>query len=359
MIARKKKKIRSPPPESSSKGKRKATDTDKDDTPDIDPSVTKAKKAKVSRPKFVTKPSTTMIQEGMNLLNALFSTATTTTTVVTSCVYAIPRTIPTSSHQVTPNTQRLLDSLINTPPVVTTSTTSVTIPISTSSIPVTTIDYPQMVSTIVDLKARVVTLESLVYDITTTNSAQQQVIENQRAQLLVQQLQIDSLTTQIYFILKQLAAQGESSCKQDNLRAKNNDYEDPSDTQGGSEQPVASSIPSATHIGESLAQGESGAGSGDGDKGKGKKVVGDDVITEDGEGNKDEKLECLIDLDEDIFIDDWVSDDENVEIEFESDDEGMKYATHEGFEFDASFINQVNELEEGEIIGEEGENVKS
>ncbi|KAI3773856.1 hypothetical protein L1987_48395 [Smallanthus sonchifolius] len=99
-------------------------------------------------------------------------------------------------------------------------------------------------------------------------------------------------------------------------------------------------MPSATHIGESLTQGEFGVGSGEGDKGKGKQVVdievGDDVIVE--EGDKNEKLECLIDLDDDIFIDDWVS-----------------------FEFDASFVNQVNELEEVEIVGEAcdiGENVE-
>ncbi|KAI3725700.1 hypothetical protein L1987_65492 [Smallanthus sonchifolius] len=67
-----------------------------------------------------------------------------------------------------------------------------------------------------------------------------------------------------------------------------------------------------------------------GDKGKGKQVVSEEI-----EGDK---IYCLIDLD-DVFIDDWDSENEDVEIEFEKDDEGIKYATHEGFEFDVSFIN--------------------
>ncbi|KAI3815967.1 hypothetical protein L1987_15651 [Smallanthus sonchifolius] len=228
MMARKKNKTRGPPPDSCSLRKIKTDDSDKYYTPydDLGPYVTKTKKAKVSRPKFVTKPSTTMIQEGMNFLNSLFPT--TTTTII----------VPTSS-------------------------------------------------------ARVVALESVVCDITATNATQQQ----------------------------QLAAHWESSCKQDNLRARNDDDEDPNDTQGGSEHQIASSMPSATHVGESLAQGESGAGAGGGesDKGKEKQVVVTeidvDVSIEDVKGDKNEKLDCLFNLD-DMFIDDWDSDDEYVEIEF-------------------------------------------
>ncbi|KAI3797914.1 hypothetical protein L1987_33178 [Smallanthus sonchifolius] len=227
---------------------------------------------KVSRPKFVTKPSTTLIQEGTYLLNALFSTTTTTTTVPTSSMSTPLRSIPTSSSQVTPDTQRLLDSLINTPPI--------------------------MVSTIVELKARVGSLEAVVYYVTATNFAQQQVLENQRAH-----------------------------------------------------------------------SGELDVGNVEGDKGKRKQVmeveadVSIDVdVGVSTKGDNNEKLEFVIDLDDDIFIGDWVSDDENVEIEFEQDDEGVKYATHDGFVFDATtFVNQVNEdvleKEEGEIDSEAIENL--
>ncbi|KAI3815518.1 hypothetical protein L1987_15189 [Smallanthus sonchifolius] len=99
--------------------------------------------------------------------------------------------------------------------------------------------------------------------------------------------------------------------------------------QGRDEQPIVSSIPIVSLVGESTAQRESG---------------------------DEETLECLINLDS-VLIDDWESDTEDVEIEFEQDDEVVKYATHEDVEFDTSFIDQINQLarddeEEGEIIKE-------
>ncbi|KAI3776117.1 hypothetical protein L1987_45880 [Smallanthus sonchifolius] len=76
------------------------------------------------------------------------------------------------------------------------------------------------------------------------------------------------------------------------------------------------------------------------------------------EGNEmdDDKIECLIDLDK-VLIDDWESENQDIEIEFEQDNEGVKYATHEGVEFDTLFISQINSLaredrEEREIMGE-------
>ncbi|KAI3762438.1 hypothetical protein L1987_52868 [Smallanthus sonchifolius] len=51
-------------------------------------------------------------------------------------------------------------------------------------------------------------------------------------------------------------------------------------------------------------------------------------------------------------IDDWESDAEDVEIEFEQDDESIKYASHEGVEFDTSFVNQINELAREDKVGE-------
>ncbi|KAI3784360.1 hypothetical protein L1987_43459 [Smallanthus sonchifolius] len=70
-------------------------------------------------------------------------------------------------------------------------------------------------------------------------------------------------------------------------------------------------MPSDTFVGDSSgAQGESGSGEVVGDKGKGKQIEDED---------------------------------EDAEIEFEKDDEGIKYATHEGFKFDASFINWIND----------------
>ncbi|KAI3815541.1 hypothetical protein L1987_15212 [Smallanthus sonchifolius] len=77
-----------------------------------------------------------------------------------------------------------------------------------------------------------------------------------------------------------------------------------------------------------IQMGESGAGSVGGDKGKHVVDVGDE--------DDDEQLECLVDLDDDIFIDDW---------------------------FDLNFIDQVEpeveiDIEEGKIGGEENENVQ-
>ncbi|KAI3827561.1 hypothetical protein L1987_01638 [Smallanthus sonchifolius] len=103
----------------------------------------------------------------------------------------------------------------------------------------------------------------------------------------------------------------------------------------GSEHKIASTIPSDTLVGDSEAQGESGSGEVVVDKGKGKQVAFEEIEAYKTEGDK---IDYLIDLD-DVFRDDWESEDENIDIEFEKDDEGIKYATHEGFEFDASFIN--------------------
>ncbi|KAI3776831.1 hypothetical protein L1987_46621 [Smallanthus sonchifolius] len=224
-----------------------ASDSGSTEFDDSDPDA-ESKKTNTARPKFVTKPSSVMIHEGMNLINALFSTATTTTVPLPS-VSTPPTTISTSSSQVTPKTQRLIDT--------------------------------------------------------------------QRSQLLIQQIQIDSLSATLDQVLKNLATQGESSCRQDILRAHNDD-EDPNGTQGESEHQIASTMPSATHEGDSGAQGESGSGEVVGDKGKGKQVTGEEI-----EGDK---IDCSINLGN-VFIEEWESEDEDVEIEFEKDDERSKYST--------------------------------
>ncbi|KAI3797197.1 hypothetical protein L1987_32451 [Smallanthus sonchifolius] len=195
-----------------------------------------------------------------------------------------------------------------------------------------------MVSTIVDLKARVVTLEHLVGDILKVNDAQQALIVTQRSQLLGQQLQIDSVNASLEKVLKQLAAYGESSCRQETVILAYDDNVDPEGAHGGDEQPIASSMPSVSLAEDSNVQGESG---GDGDKGEDKQV---DVET----------IECLIDLDI-VEFDDRESEAEDVEIECKQDDEGVKYVTHEGVEFDTLFIDQISDLvpediEEREII---------
>ncbi|KAI3819730.1 hypothetical protein L1987_13578 [Smallanthus sonchifolius] len=110
-------------------------------------------------------------------------------------------------------------------------------------------------------------------------------------QLLTQQIQIESLTSMMAQILKQLAAQGEGSCKQDHQ-----------------EQEMTTMRISVIH----MVEGESGAGNVEGYRRKGKQVmytkVSSDVTTERGAGDENEKLERLIDLDDDIFIDNWASD---------------------------------------------------
>ncbi|KAI3776006.1 hypothetical protein L1987_45766 [Smallanthus sonchifolius] len=126
--------------------------------------------------------------------------------------------------------------------------------------------------------------------------------------------------------MKKLAAQGESSCRQDTLHVLNNDDEDPNKTQGGGEDQIDSSMPCTSRAGDSTTQGESSSGDVDGVKEKGKQVESD--VVKDIETESD-KLDCLIDLDN-VFIDDWESDDENVEIKFEQDDEVVTYAMHEG-----------------------------
>ncbi|KAI3815490.1 hypothetical protein L1987_15159 [Smallanthus sonchifolius] len=182
------------------------------------------------------------------------------------------------SNQVTPDTQRLLDELINTPPAVTSVSPSVTIPVSVSNVSpprssrITRStsnfrkeqdDNAHMVSTLVDLKYRVLFLENFVGDILKMND-------------------------------------GESSCRQ-NVIIPDSDDED---TKG--------------------AQGNKGDG----------QQVNENV----GEHVDKETLDCRIDLD------DWESDAEDVEIEFEQYDEVAKYATHEGVEFDTSIIDQINNL---------------
>ncbi|KAI3810566.1 hypothetical protein L1987_20185 [Smallanthus sonchifolius] len=318
MVARRKReKTSGPPSESSSKGK-SIEDDDVDYNPDedLDSSVTKAKRRKVSRPKFVSKPSRVLVQEGVSILNTIFSQATTTTHVPVSV--ATPLGPASTSTQVTPDTQRLLDELISTPPV------------GSSSSPTVTILFLLLLCLLHNKDVLVVSLEHLVGNVLKVNDAHQALIVTQRSQLLVHQLQIESLNASLEKVLKQLAAQGESSCRQETvivtdvtwskpvvLEVTENEDDDPEGAHGGDEQPIASSMPSVSLVGDSTVQGESG---GDGDKGEDKQV--NDNI-------ESEILECLIDLDN-VLIDDWESDAEGVEIEFEQDDEVVKYATHEG-----------------------------
>ncbi|KAI3805279.1 hypothetical protein L1987_27508 [Smallanthus sonchifolius] len=106
-------------------------------------------------------------------------------------------------------------------------------------------------------------------------------------------------------------------------------------------------MPNVSLSGDLSAQGELG---GEGNKGDDQQV-NENVDVE--EIVDKETLECLIDLDS-VLIDDWESDAEDVEKEFEQDDEVVNYSTNEGVEFDTSFIDQINQLardnEEGDII---------
>ncbi|KAI3815519.1 hypothetical protein L1987_15190 [Smallanthus sonchifolius] len=81
-----------------------------------------------------------------------------------------------TSNQVTANTQKLLDELIRTPPVDSSSSTI-----------------------------------NLLGNILKMNDAQHTLIETQRSQLFIQQLQIESLSASLEKVLKHLAAHGESS----------------------------------------------------------------------------------------------------------------------------------------------------
>ncbi|KAI3824923.1 hypothetical protein L1987_06396 [Smallanthus sonchifolius] len=266
MVARKKrKKTSGSPPKSTSKGKSiEDDDTDYNPDKDLNPYVTKVKKHKVSR----TKPSRVLVQEGVNILNTIFSQATTTTQVPVSV-----STPPCPKSTSTQDTQRLPDDLISTPPVGYSNSPAMTILVSTSVIPIHQLHNKD---------ARVVSLKNLVGDVVKVNDAHQAIIITHRSQLLVKQLQIES-------------------------------YDGPEGAHGGDEQPIASSMPSVSLAGDYTVQGES--------------------------------------------EDDWESDAEDVEIEFEQDDEAVKYATHECVEFDTSFIDQINQLaqedrEEGEITEE-------
>ncbi|KAI3815480.1 hypothetical protein L1987_15149 [Smallanthus sonchifolius] len=295
MVARKKRKNRTgPPPESSSKGKR-LVDEDDDYNPDedLDKTVSKSKKQRVSRPKFVTKSSRSLVQEGVNILNTIFSQATTTTTHVSISMSTPPGPIITSI-QVTPDTQRLLDELIHIPPTVTSSSLSVIIPVSASNVSPprssrttrSTSNFSRekdgnahMVSNMVYLKSRVLSLENLV------------------------------------------------------------------GAHGKDEHQIAPYMPSVSLAGKSNTKGESS---------EGKKGDGQQINEKVGEHVHKEILDCLINLD-DVLIDDWESDAEDVEIEFKQDDEVVKYATYEGVEFDTSYIDQINNLAQNEIEAEEGE----
>ncbi|KAI3786604.1 hypothetical protein L1987_40412 [Smallanthus sonchifolius] len=73
-------------------------DVDYNSDKDLDQAVTKPKKQMFSRPKFVTKPSSVFVQEGVDLLNTIFSQATTTTTLVQDSVSTPSGTIITSNH---------------------------------------------------------------------------------------------------------------------------------------------------------------------------------------------------------------------------------------------------------------------
>ncbi|KAI3786605.1 hypothetical protein L1987_40413 [Smallanthus sonchifolius] len=166
-----------------------------------------------------------------------------------------------------------------------------------------------MVATICDLKARVLSLEHLVGNILKVNDAQQALLVTQHSQLLVQQLQIESLNATLEKVLKQLAAQGESSRRQETLIIPEYDDDDTEGTHGRDEQPIASSMPSVSIAGDSTTHRESG---GDGHKEDFQQKQVDENIRE--KVDK-ETIECLIDLNS-VLIDDWVSDTEDAEIEF-------------------------------------------
>ncbi|KAI3829332.1 hypothetical protein L1987_03452 [Smallanthus sonchifolius] len=97
--------------------------------------------------------------------------------------------------------------------------------------------------------------------------------------IFAQQVQLEVLNALVNRLVKQLYDQGESSCKQNKPRATDKDDEEPDGARGA-------------------------VSGGDGGKCKGKQVVdvdanvGDDVGAE---GN--EQLECLVNLDDDIFVD--------------------------------------------------------
>ncbi|KAI3824969.1 hypothetical protein L1987_06442 [Smallanthus sonchifolius] len=231
MVARKK--TTGPSPELPSKGKR-LMDEDDDYNPDedIDQTNSKTKKQRVSAD-VSTPPGPTVI-----------------------------------SSQVTPDTQRLLDELINTPPVSTSGSPSLTILVSTSNV------SPS--------RSRQTTRS--------TSSLRDENVDHTNMQL-----QIDSLTASLENALKQLAAQGESSYRQETVIIPKGDDDDTEGAQGKDEQPIASSMPGVSLASESNAQGDSS----EGNKGKDQQVNENVDV---GENIDKETLECLIDLDE-VLID--------------------------------------------------------
>ncbi|KAI3744668.1 hypothetical protein L1987_57757 [Smallanthus sonchifolius] len=82
---------------------------------------------------------------------------------------------------------------------------------------------------------------------------------------------------------------------------RQDDHED-LDGACGSEHQVATLTPSVTTLGDSTTQMESS-------------WVGEDKDKH--PANDEDKLECLLYLDDDIMIEDWVSDEEDVEVEIE------------------------------------------
>ncbi|KAI3825044.1 hypothetical protein L1987_06519 [Smallanthus sonchifolius] len=156
------------------------------------------------------------------------------------------------SAQVTLETQRLFDELINTPPISTSGSPFVTIPVSTSNVS----PSRSRQNTRSSSSLRVMYLEHVVTNVLKVNDAYQALLVTHISQLLLQQLHIDSLTTSLENALKQLAAQGKSSCKQETLIIPKDDDDDTEGAQGKYEQPIASSMPGASLASESNAQGE-------------------------------------------------------------------------------------------------------
>ncbi|KAI3775963.1 hypothetical protein L1987_45723 [Smallanthus sonchifolius] len=151
-------------------------------------------------------------EDGVDILNKLFSQATTTSTQV-----GISQSTPTvpidTSTQVTPGTQILLNELINTPPVDTTSGPSVSIPVSTPHV-------------------------SPILSQRTTRSASASRAEAEDHASMVHTI---SPTASLDKALKQLAAQRESSCRQEMVVI--HDDKDDDDSEGAQDLIVLMILP--------------------------------------------------------------------------------------------------------------------
>ncbi|KAI3814149.1 hypothetical protein L1987_18896 [Smallanthus sonchifolius] len=249
MVARQRmKKTKGPSPESTSQRKRREVEeAEKYYNPSeyLDPTATQARKSKKAKPKFVSK-SSTLIQQGIDLINTMFSSATTTTIIPISSVSTPPHTTSTSSQ--VPRIPKI-----------------------------SKLEWS-------DLNLLWVTL---LLQMLHNNY----LLRRKELNFLPSKIQINSLTSVTDQILKKLAAQGESSCRQVTLNVLNDDDKDLNETYG-----------------------EGGVGiRRRGRKQRKRKKVESDVIKE----MEGDKLDCLIDLDN-VFIEDWESEDENVEIEFKA-----------------------------------------